>query len=60
MSTVYNPSFITLWLKSYHRDAQHALKDAHTNLKGFTRVFNYYLQKTQVDKAFELAIRRCI
>ena len=50
----------SLWMDSYNRDANHALRDAHRNLKGFTRIFMQELENHQVDNAFNLAIKKVL
>lgn len=46
------------WMASYAKDADHALRDANRNLKGFTGVMKVMLESHQVEEAFRLAIRR--
>jgi hypothetical protein len=48
------------WILSYKKDPQHALRDASTNLKGFTENLKQALESFSVDYAFAAAIRKTL
>jgi len=50
-------SLLDMWLNSFSKDANHALRDAHKNLKGFTPKFKYHLEHQTVDVAFRAAVK---
>jgi len=50
----------SLWMDSYRQNANHALRDAHRNLKGFTATFRGELENHSLVIAFSNAIKRVL
>jgi hypothetical protein len=48
------------WKDSYRANANHALKDAERNLKGFTHNLKKELNRFSVDYAFLVAIKNTL